>query len=481
VAWNALAIGGTLIGQLCYTIVTSRLISPHGFGAYAVAQALVTLSTYFTLNAAGSAVMRSPSKDYNALISTATQLAASIGLVAILLVLLAAPFWARVWHVEDATPLVRLIAVQIGCAPTAGVLIGALRRRMRFRAAGLVEMIGALAGDAVGIIIALVTYSPVALALGQDAAIVSTLILAAALIRPNVFRAINGLIAREIFGFSGQVGLQHLGFYLLNTAPSLVIARTLGTRTLGYYSRAYLLVSLPLNYASDAMGRTLYPVYTALRDDKGRAASALTNVLIICSAISFVGFGALAASAKSAVSVALGPRFTPAVPLVVLMALFGSINFPFSVAGSVQERLSWMRSVWIVQGVMAAALAGGIVVSLLADAGALAILFSFCVAVASAHLVQLALLARHHIIDGPRLAGAYAIHASAGVATFALVRGVQSAFGDTSVLVVGLLQAALGGALVLMVVAIPWLPAARALSSNGIRLRFPKLTDERRS
>jgi len=420
--------------------------------------------------------MRSPSKDYNALISTATQLAAAVGLVAILLVLFAAPFWARAWHVEDATPLVRLIAVQIGFAPTAGVLVGALRRRMRFRAAGLVEMIGALAGDAVGIIIALVTYSPVALALGQDAAIVSTLILAAALVRPNVFRAINGLIAREIFGFSGRVGLQHLGYYLLSAAPSLVIARTLGTRTLGYYSRAYFLVSLPLNYASDAMGRTLYPIYSTLRDDKGRAASALTNVLIVCSAISFVGFGALAASAKSAVSVALGPRFTPAIPLVVVMALFGSINFPFTVAGSVQERLSWMRSLWIVQGVMASVLAGGIAVSLMAGAGALAILFSFFLAVASAHLVQLALLARHHIVDGARLAVAYAIHASAGVATFALVKGVQIVSGDTPVLVVGLLQAALGGALVLTVVAIPRLPAAMALSSNGIRLRFPKLT-----
>jgi hypothetical protein len=44
------------------------------------------------------------------------------------------------------------------------------------------------------------------------------------------------------------------------------------------------------------------------------------------------------------------------------------------------------------------------------------------------------------------------------------------------VLAVGLLQAVLGAAAVLAVVATPRLPAAIALSSNGISLRLPKLT-----
>lgn len=473
--WNTLAMGGTVAGQLCYTIVTSRLIGPHGFGAYAVAQALVTLFTYFTLNAFGSAVMRSPAKDDKALVSTATQLASSVGLLAILVVVLAAPLWARAWHATSATPLVRIIALQIGCGPTAGVLVGALRRRLQFRAAALVEVIGALTGDAVGVALALATHSPTALALGQGAAAMSTLALAACLARPRILRAIDGAIARELLTFSAQVGVQHFGFYLINTAPSLIISRTLGTRVLGYYSRANLLVSLPATYASEAMGRTLYPVYTALRGDERRASSAVTDVLIVCSAISFVGFAAVAASAKSAVSVALGPRFAPAIPIVEFLAIFAAINFPFAVAGSVQERISWMRSVWTVQSVMAAAMVGGIAVALLTGGGTIAIVLAASLAVASAHMVQLVLLARRRILDGSRLAIAYTIHAGAAAVTFAVVRSVQLVLSGMPALAVGTLQAVLGGALVLVVMAIPRLPAATALSSRKIRLRLRKL------
>jgi lipopolysaccharide exporter len=476
VAWNTLAVTGTVIAQLGYTVITSRLISPHGFGQYAVAQALVTLSTYFTLSAVGSAVMRSPTKEDKALISTATQLAVAVGLLATMVILFAAPWWARAWHAPAATPLVRLISVQIGCAPAAGALLGALRRRLRFRAAALIEMIGALTGDALGVIIALRTYSPVALALGLDAAIVSTLVLAGAFVRPNVMRRINGSLAREILSFSAQLGLQHFNYYLINTAPSLVVARTFGTRMLGYYSRANLLVTLPLTYVSNAMGGTLYPVYTALREDKGRAEAAVTNVLIVCSAISFVGFAALAASAESAVSVALGPRFIPAIPLLEFLALYGAIYFPFTVAGSVQERISWMRSVWAVQAVMASVLAGGIAVCLFSGVGVLAIAYSVCLAVGCAHFVQLALLARRRIVDGARLVVAYLIHVSAAMVTFVLVKGVQLVCAGMPALAVGVLQAIVGGVVVLTVVMIPGLPAATALTSNGIRLRLGRLS-----
>jgi hypothetical protein len=175
------------------------------------------------------------------------------------------------------------------------------------------------------------------------------------------------------------------------------------------------------------------------------------------------------------VSVALGPRFVATIPIVEFLAIFAAINFPFAVAGSVQERISWMRSVWAVQGVMAAAMVGGTTVALLTGGGTIAIVLAACLAVASAHLVQLILLARRRVLDGSRLATAYMIHVGAAAATFALVRSVQLMFGGMPALAVGALQAMLGGALVFVVVTIPRLPAATALSSRNIRLRLRKL------
>ena len=62
-AWNYGGAGVITVGQLAYTALTARLVSPAEFGAYAVAQALFALVGYFTLGTVGNAIIRQPSLD----------------------------------------------------------------------------------------------------------------------------------------------------------------------------------------------------------------------------------------------------------------------------------------------------------------------------------------------------------------------------------------------------------------------------------
>src|SRR5262245_19423498 len=92
--------GGSVIvtvGQLAYTALTARLISPAEFGAYAVAQAMLALIGYLTLGTVGNAIMRQLSLTRR-MIGTAVVMTLASGTIVALVVLAGAGVWAHIWR-----------------------------------------------------------------------------------------------------------------------------------------------------------------------------------------------------------------------------------------------------------------------------------------------------------------------------------------------------------------------------------------------
>src|SRR5262245_28300970 len=78
--WNYGGASIVIVGQLAYTALTARLISPSEFGAYATAQALMMLVGYFTLATVGNAVIRHPALDRQ-VVGTAVALTTVAGII----------------------------------------------------------------------------------------------------------------------------------------------------------------------------------------------------------------------------------------------------------------------------------------------------------------------------------------------------------------------------------------------------------------
>ncbi len=305
VAWNYA--GATLVvTQIASTAVTARIVSPRQFGAYATAQAAAGILGYFTLSAVGNGLLRR-SELLPGAIGTATVISVIGGAIAAVTMWLLADPWATAWHVPAAARVVHVMAVTILLTSGATIPLALLRRRLRFRATAMAETGTQVLGAAVGVGLAIRLHSAFTLAAGQTTAAAVLLAISASLAFRDLELRFSRREARELLGFAGQVRAINFGSYLMNTAPSWYTARIFGTRTLGVYSRASVIVALPLTYLASGLTKVLYPLYGLVRGDQARTRAMLDEGITMATGFAWPVFALIAGAAPVIVKVLLGP------------------------------------------------------------------------------------------------------------------------------------------------------------------------------
>jgi O-antigen/teichoic acid export membrane protein len=476
-AWNYGGAAFVIVGQLAYTALTARLISPAEFGAYATAQALLMLVGYFTLSTVGNAIVRHPFLD-RTVVGSGFVLTGTAGAVVCVVVLATAGLWADVWRSPGAASLIRLYAPQVLLVALATVPLGLLRRDLRYRESSLIESSSTLLGFGLGAILAVQLRSADALVLGQVANAGILLGLGLLATRSQLSLSYSKEQARSLFSFSAQVSFQNLSHYVNNTLPSFVVSRFLGQTSLGYFSRASLVVGLPLTFLAQGANKTLYPIYPRFRDNAEECRRMLVDVASVGTAVVWPLFAALAGLAPLVVDILLGGEWSPAAALVGPLCLYATANFAYSIFTSFAESFGYLRQIWLVQACWTVALVGSLVVAVVADADMRTIVLVAAGIQIAVHLFQLALLARLRSVDvfGTLRVEAWAALVSAGwyLATLATTHSLDGQ---------GLALRLAGSAGVTAVLALatwlalPHLPAGRAFTRRGIPITWrPRLS-----
>jgi PST family polysaccharide transporter len=346
-SWTALSLVVLAVAQILYTSATSRLVPPREFGYYASAQALAAIAGYLSLASLGSAVMRHPTG--HGLRRAAVSLACVSGVLAGGAVALLGGWWAQVWGIPGAADAARLAGVCVALSPVMAVMTGLQRRALRFRWAASAELLGSLAGFGAGLVLALAWHTALALLLGQAAASLVVVLLCLPGSRPADREGVS-VAWRDLAGFATNVSAQNLVYYVIYSLPAFAVSRTLGAATLGVYNRANVLVNLPLTQLAQSVSRVLYPLW-ARRTTPERIRGPFTDVLVGASLVGILGFGALIGAATPITRLLFGPDFPGVADLVRILSLFGILNLLFSISGSLQESLRWMRDVWQLQAI----------------------------------------------------------------------------------------------------------------------------------
>jgi O-antigen/teichoic acid export membrane protein len=476
-AWNYGGAVVVTVGQLAYTALTARLISPAEFGAYATAQALLALVGYFTLATVGNAIIRQPALDRR-IVGTGIAMTAVAGAVVAVFVLAMAGVWADIWRSPGATTLLRLYAPQVLLAAFSIVPMGLLRRNLRFRTASLIETSSILIGFGVGAGLALQLRSAEALVMGQVASFAVLAALSAATTRSELAVAFGREEARSLFSFSAQVSLQNLGHYLNNILPSFAISRSLGQASLGFYSRGSLLVWLPLTFLVQGVTKTLYPIYPRFRSDEVECRRMLVDVASVTTMFVWPLFAALAGFAPLVVQLLLGSQWTPVAALVGPLCIYAGANFAYTILTSFAESFAYLRLIWLMQAAWTIVLVMGLGLAIVGGADTRTIVLVAAALQVAVHAFQIALLARTRSLDPAGTVRvelwAVAIAAVWYIGTMLTTQllvddGMAVRVAASCIVFAGL---ALGTFLVL-----PHLPAGKAFARRGIRVTLrPKLS-----
>ena len=389
--------------QLGYAAITSRLLPPNAFGAYAVALSGVGFIGMLGGSSLGQAAARR-NHDSVHLDRSLVALALTVGCATALLAFLLAPLWGRLWGVPESVLVTRVLALGIPMTGLASVLAGILRRRGRTSTVALRTAIGQLAGMAIGL--TTILSMKTAWSLGVAAVtgtVVTGALLAATLPRDRLVPTRPTLASVD----DAIYGAKSAGMNLLRYGTNLIapwsIGRFAGASDLGAYNRATTLLTLPLEAVQRAYSYSLFP---ELRPGgpTSRTSNALTDIIILAAwpALFVGGIGYFAAPPFTALL--LGPGWETAESIAGLALLLGvlpMVGVPLASSLEAIGRFKVVATGWMLSAVSIAAGAIGAAGSGSASPALLGLL----AASASSSLLYVVVLARTGTLSASRILG----------------------------------------------------------------------------
>jgi polysaccharide transporter, PST family len=199
--------------------------------------------------------------------------------------------------------------------------VAVMQRELRFKTLVVLDLCSALLGAAAAILFASVHPNFWALVVGSlvTQSVWLVLILPVSGWHPGLPHWAPGTGASLRFG-SEVASFNVLNFFSRNI-DNVLIGKFWGEAPLGYYSRAYNLMLVPLSQVIYPLGQVMTPLLARLQDEPRRYAavyrSAIGKVLLVCIPIVTV----IIACSDWLVLLLLGPRWLPAAPVLRVLAV----------------------------------------------------------------------------------------------------------------------------------------------------------------
>ena len=430
-AWIYGAQIATVVTQFAYAAVTSRLVTPAGFGAYAVALTVTGLVTLLATGGLGQTVSRMLDLNRDRLRALVSY-ALILGGVGGSALYFSAPFWTWLWGVDEALEPIRWLSIIGFVSPFIGLSTGLMARSGKFRQLALITVASNVMGMAVGAI-AVMTWQS-ASSLVVSGALAQLLILGGSLFATD--RQLLGLAKLKHghgdIGFSGKLMLASFLSYLTGNITKFSLTRAVGAATLGHWNRAEVVSVIPFQHIQNALIKAAYPEFRHDIADAHRAKRVWTDMLILTAWIAFGLSACGAALIPPLVPVVFGPGWEIAASLAGPLAIAGGLQIVTTLLASGIEALGRFRWVWSTDAILISLQVGAAALIFLYEDIFVAIVAIFLTNVVR-HAWQVWLAGRGGYLNVPRLLQNYllaaSVSASFGAIIWAIVK-LASISGD---------------------------------------------------
>jgi PST family polysaccharide transporter len=308
--------------QMGSVVILARLLSPQDYGLMAMALVVVTAAEVVRDFGLSSAAVQAKELTI-AQRDNLFWINLTVGLLLATLALATADLVGKAFGHAELTTMTRALAVIFLINGAATQYRASLSRALKFKAVALSDTVSVIVGLLAAVALALAGAGFWALVAQQ---LVQSIVTLALLLwfgrwlpsRPTRHAEMRRLI---VFG-ANQMGAQMIN-YLSRNIDNVVVGIRFGVTELGFYSRAYNLVRLPMNQISTPVSGVAMPVLSRLQDDPVRfRAYVLRGQTVLVHTMACL-FGFLAAQADPIVEIVLGAKWSPIVPFLIVLAIGG--------------------------------------------------------------------------------------------------------------------------------------------------------------
>lgn len=272
----------------------------------------------------------------------------------------ASPWLGEFFDNEQLPLILKFLSVDFFFRSFASVPGSVMRRGMRFKEINMIDTAARTCTIAGTVILAIMGYGVWSLVygtmIGTLIRCVSTFIVAGWL---PTFRFRQWAL-KDCFAFGMWVYITAFINYGINKVDYFIIGRFLGATQLGYYERAFDLMSLPRKRLVQKVNNVVFATYSRIQDDDKRLVKGLLKVTRYLGVVAFPVMGWLFLAAPSFIPVIYGEKWIPTILPLQIMCLSGLFDsFTLLFTPMLQAR-GWVGNQARRKGLYLAILAGAV-------------------------------------------------------------------------------------------------------------------------
>ena len=317
--------GVTRVIAFAKTAILARLLLPAQFGLFGVASLMLELLEVLTETGI-NVVLVQEKKDINAFISTSWIVSIVRGLLIALLIVVATPVITLFFKSPEAAPLLYLMATVPFIRGFINPSEVKFQKNLEFNKEFWFRFAIFGLDTLTAVTLAYITHSPAALIWGLIVGAILEVILSFIFTKPRPSFVFEAEKLKSVVSRGKWMTGAGIFSYLFQHGDDIVVGRRLGQSAPGLYQAASRISTLPITEVSDTIGKVTFPVYVGISEDKARLKKAYIKMLM---AISFlvIPFGVLLfVFASKATTIILGENWLEAVPILKVLAVFGSLK-----------------------------------------------------------------------------------------------------------------------------------------------------------
>lgn len=333
--------------QFIAAAIMARLLAPEDFGLVAMAVAVTSFVAIFSELGLTSATIQRAQIDQDT-VSGLFFISLGIGLFLMPVVCAFAPVAA--WFFKDArvSGLIIVLSVSFPLAALGSQHTALLLRSMRWMTLQWTGLAGHAAGALAGILVAWKTdlgyWSLVVTALVANIVSLS-LLWTACPWRPSLVTDWRG--ARSALGFGAYLAGFSVANFFHRQLDNIIVGWRFGAVELGYYSRGYQLMLLPLNLFNGPLSSAIEPSLSRLQNEPERWRQAFLDALGL---VTFLGAGVAAcliAVSGPLITTLYGPGWEKSATIFQWLAASLFAGVPINATGWIYLSLGRTRRMFI--------------------------------------------------------------------------------------------------------------------------------------
>ncbi len=344
--WLLIAEAITRLAGVVKLAVLGRLLSPRDFGVLGIALLVQQWIGSFTQTGLSSALIQKNS-DIRGYLNTAWTIGWIRGSTVFALIWWLAPPAAAYFRTPESVGVIRLTALCLLLWELANPGVVYLRRELDFRRDVAWRISGAVPGLVAGVVLGVLLRNVWALAVSLVASRVAEVI---ASYRVHPYRPrpeLEGNRARELMHTSKWFSWMNIAGFLEYQLDSLITARWLGARSLGYYQVAAQLALLPTAGLGGQVAAVLFPAFA--RIDEGSRRRGFLSALSAVALVLLPAACALAFFPRVLVRLALGNQWDAIVAALVWLAAAGTARGLGGVGTALLQATGRLKAAMILQ------------------------------------------------------------------------------------------------------------------------------------